>query len=112
MGEEWDDLVDPTRVALEALIAQGDKMSDRIEELEAENHLLKTSGIVEVAVRNPNVSEYIRHWEGRAETAEAKLAKAVRLIKLSVELGRWDLNPSLRDEMIDFTTELTGETNE
>ena len=49
----------------------------RIEELEAELHLMKTSGIVEVAVRNPSVMEYMRHWEGRAERAEAKLAKAV-----------------------------------
>ena len=54
-----------------------DEMADRIEELEAELHLMKTSGIIEVAVRNPNVMEYMRHWEGRAEAAEAMLAKAV-----------------------------------
>lgn len=52
--------------------------ADRIEELEAELHLMKTSGIVEVAVRNPNVMEYVRHWEGRAEAAEAKLAKVMK----------------------------------
>lgn len=51
--------------------------ADRIEELEAELHLMKTAGIVEVAIRNPNVSEYMAHWERRAEGAEAKLAKAV-----------------------------------
>ena len=51
--------------------------ASRIEELEDENDLLKTSGIAEVAARNPNVMEYMRHWEGRAEAAEAKLAKAV-----------------------------------
>ena len=45
-------------------------------ELEAELHLMKTAGIVEVAIRNPNVSEYMAHWERRAEGAEAKLAKA------------------------------------
>jgi len=39
-----------------------------------ELHLMKTAGIVEVAVRNPSVAEYMRHWEGRAEAAERKLA--------------------------------------
>jgi len=45
---------------------------DRIEELEAENHLLKTAGIIEVAARNPSVMEYMQHWEGRAEAAEER----------------------------------------
>ena len=43
----------------------------RIAELEAELHTMKTAGIIEVAVRNPSVSEYMGHWEGRAEKAEA-----------------------------------------
>ena len=55
----------------------GSPIADRIKELEAELNLMKTSGIVEVSVRNPSVMEYMKHWEGRAETAEAKLAKAV-----------------------------------
>jgi hypothetical protein len=59
-------------------------MTRRIEELEAENHLLKTSGIVEVAVRNPRVMEYMQHWEGRAETAEAKLAQQDDLVQAAV----------------------------
>ena len=50
--------------------------SDRIEELEDELHTMKTAGIIEVAIRNPNVFEYVAHWERRAEGAEAKLAKA------------------------------------
>jgi hypothetical protein len=70
-----------------------------IEELEAENHLLKTSGIIEVAVRNPNVAEYIRHWEARAETAEAKLAEALvslaDLYRLHLRRGpSWDHPPT------------------
>ncbi len=61
---------------------------DRIEELEAENQILKTSGIAEVAVRNSSVMEYMQHWEGRAERAEAKLAKAVdALQKMDVGEG-------------------------
>lgn len=42
------------------------------EELE----LMKTAGIIEIAVRNPNVADYMRHWEARAtalETANAAL---------------------------------------
>jgi hypothetical protein len=32
---DWDDLVEPARVAFEALLRNGDVMADRIEELEA-----------------------------------------------------------------------------
>lgn len=44
----------------------------------------------------------------RIEELEAKLAKAVKLIELAIELGRWELNPSFRDELIAFTAELTS----
>jgi hypothetical protein len=37
--------------------------------------LLTTSGIIEVAVRNPSVAEYMGHWEGRAEKAEAEVTR-------------------------------------
>ena len=32
---DWDNLVEPTRDALEALLRKGDEMADRIEKLEA-----------------------------------------------------------------------------
>ena len=48
MRNEWDDLVDPTRVALEALIKVGDAMADRIEELEAK--LAQQDDLVQAAV--------------------------------------------------------------
>jgi hypothetical protein len=32
---DWDNLVEPTRGALEALLRKGDAMADRIKELEA-----------------------------------------------------------------------------
>jgi len=64
---------------LDTLIAAGHiseyVRADRIEKLEADLHLMETSGIVEVSVRNPSVMEYMKHWETRAETAEAKLAE-------------------------------------
>jgi hypothetical protein len=55
--------------------------ADLIERVERELDHFKNSGIVEVAVRNARVLEYMRHWEGRAERAEAErdaLAKALR----------------------------------
>lgn len=67
---------------------QQQEAADRIEEMEAENNLLKTSGIIEVAVRNPSVMEYMQHWEGRAEAAEAKLAKAVEASSPLFQRGR------------------------
>lgn len=36
--------------------------------------MLTKGGIIEVAIRNPSVAEYMAHWEGRAEKAEAQLA--------------------------------------
>lgn len=36
---------------------------------------LINSGVGEVAARNPNVLEYMRHWEGRAEKAEAEVER-------------------------------------
>ena len=45
MGD-WDNLVEPTRDALEALLRKGDAMADRIEELEVE--LAKAMIVVEM----------------------------------------------------------------
>ena len=46
--------------------------------LEAEiaelQHNLKNWGTIEIAIRNPAVAESMRHWECRAEKAEAELA--------------------------------------
>lgn len=44
------------------------------------DHFTK-SGIIEIAVRNPNVSSYMDHWEGRALAAEAKLAAGGKTVK-------------------------------
>lgn len=43
--------------------------------LRHDNDMLTRGGIIEVAVRNPSVADYMTHWEGRAETAEAALAE-------------------------------------
>jgi DnaJ-domain-containing protein 1 len=46
-----------------------------IDKLKEEIRTLTTSGIAEVAARNPNVMEYMRHWESRTEKAEARVAE-------------------------------------
>ena len=45
---DWDNLVEPTRGALEALLRKGDAMADRIEELEAK--LSQQDDLVQAAV--------------------------------------------------------------
>lgn len=54
--------------------------TSELEALREELHLMKTAGIIEVAVRNPSVSDYMNHWEKRAETAEARLAEAMKAL--------------------------------
>ena len=44
------------------------------DQLRAEVERLKTGGIVELAAINSSVLEYCKHWEARAEQAEADLA--------------------------------------
>ena len=55
----------------ECFTCYGERLSALRAEYEAK---LATFGMVELAVRNPNVSSYITEWEGRALSAEAKLA--------------------------------------
>ena len=46
-----------------------------LEMLREEVAFLKTCGIIEIAIRNPSVMDYMRHWEGRAERAEDALSR-------------------------------------
>ena len=55
--------------------APADDKDATIARLTAENAMLTTAGICEVAVRNPRVMEYMKHWETRAEQAEDKLSE-------------------------------------
>ncbi len=59
-----------------------------------------------------SLAEQCEALEAKLAECEARLGKAVELIDLGVELARWDLNPKLRDDMIDFTTDLKGESHE
>lgn len=44
-----------------------------IDTLRKELHLTKSAGIIEIPVRNPSVSDYMSHWERRAEASEARV---------------------------------------
>ena len=44
-------------------------------ELESEEHILRHGCVIEVAVRNRNVAEYMSHWEQRAEKAEKRVTE-------------------------------------
>ncbi len=56
--------------------AECDRLREENRRLREEVRTLTTCGIVEVSVRNPSVLDYMRHWEGRAEAAEAALTEA------------------------------------
>lgn len=65
-----------------------------IDRLRAELDHFTKSGIVEIAVRNPSVAEYMRHWEGRAEKAERtiehrnrRIARLVKALDYAREQG-------------------------
>lgn len=59
----------------------------RLEQLERENADFRTWGIIEIATRNPNVAEYMTHWEARVKTAEAEVT-ALRARLETVEADR------------------------
>ena len=64
----------PAQSAREMLAAQAEPKTDaeKLAELERD---LRSWGIIELAVRNPNVASHIEHWEGRALKAEAELSR-------------------------------------
>jgi hypothetical protein len=51
-------------------------LKTEVERLTKELERWQNWGIVEIAVRNPQVAEYCKHWEGRAEAAEAALEQS------------------------------------
>ena len=54
--------------------ARAERAEAERNQLRAEVERLKTGGIVELAAINSSVLEYCKHWEARAERAEADLA--------------------------------------
>lgn len=68
----------------------------------------RTKGMLTEDDASKEMSKHFVEIADKIEELEAKLAKAVKLIELAIELGRWELNPSFRDKLIDFTVELAG----
>jgi chromosome segregation ATPase len=88
-----------------AALSQDDGKAEReIERLSSELDHFKNSGIIEVAVRNASVSEYMRHWEGRALSAEAELERLrAQLAARDRDAERWRKLPAfLEDYQIDY----------
>jgi hypothetical protein len=107
--EDWDALQEVTE-ELEQAEADNIMLIGRIEELEDELHTMKTAGIIEVAIRNPDVSEYMAHWERRAEGAEAKLAKAAAELEEAWKVPKSDASYGILQVMIKYTlAELKGQ---
>jgi cell division septum initiation protein DivIVA len=63
--DDWDNLVEPTRDALEALLRKGDAMADRIEELEA-----KLAKAVDVDLIEQAVSDVLSEGGSYRDAAE------------------------------------------
>lgn len=60
--------------------------------IEREMELLRSSGVIEVAARNPSVAEYMKHWEGRTTRAEAKVEAARKILE-----PMKDCDPDIRE---------------
>lgn len=57
----------------------------RVSRAEAQVAEWGTWGVVEIAVRNPNVASYVEHWEGRTERAEAQVVVLRDALRFCVE---------------------------
>ena len=99
--EDFDTIIEEYEQALANMQREYDKRGDRIEELEAACWRMQEERDRAIGWRDSD--------KDRADKAEAKLAQAVKLIELAVELAQWNLNPKLRDDMVDFTTTVKGE---
>ena len=106
--KEAADRIEEYEQALANMQREYAKRGERIEELKKERDTY-------FAERN-KFQLYLQRthadWEievAAVDGLNAKLAQAVKLLELAVELARWNLNPKLRDDMIDFTTTVKGE---
>lgn len=64
--------------ALNPLVAEVQSLRLQVHMLQQENENFKTCGIVEIAVRNPNVASYVKHWEERAVNAEIAIIEGAK----------------------------------
>lgn len=57
-----------------ALRDDNDALKAQLTEAQAQIEQWKTWGVIEIAVRNPNVASYMEEWEERATKAEDRLS--------------------------------------
>ena len=96
--KQWDDLVDPARVALEALITSGDNMTDRIETLEK-----MIASVIDDTGDTPEIMAASRaEWATRALAAEAKLAKVQaqleKIAAVDTQAWAWEALADIKGE--------------
>lgn len=75
-------------------------MDRELRKAQSENEHFTKSGIIEIAVRNPSVSDWMKHWESRALAAESRLAaveKALKELRLVVGYFWNDEHPRIGD---------------
>lgn len=91
----------------------------RVDEPMCEEHFTANLAADRIEALTKERDQWISHaktaiWSDSEELKETgrKLEKAVKLIDLAVELARWDRAPKLRDDMIDFTTEIKSHSDE
>lgn len=90
-------------------LSELDTARAEIGRLRHDNEMLTTGGIAEVAVRNPSVMDYMRHWEGRAETAESALTAAqARIAELEGALAKANRTATDRLYMMNAYRQMLG----
>jgi hypothetical protein len=78
------------------MTAEREHNANEASRLRAENERLKTCGIVEIAASNSSVLDYCKHWEARAEKAEAELiTERARLDYLGLHMGMPQVSEAL-----------------
>jgi hypothetical protein len=64
-------------------------------------HNLYHWGIIEISVRNPSVAGYMKHWEGRAESAEARAEENLKMAeKAWIDTAITELRKRLENERL------------
>lgn len=81
------------------------------ESLRGEVDVLRTAGISEIAARNPNVMDYMKHWESRAEKAEAERDAALaRVAALEAQLAALTPPPDAElDALVEQLSSFNGD---
>lgn len=74
---------------------------NEVDRLKREIEHFTKSGIIEVAIRNQSVSDYMKHWEGRAISAEEKLAEALKALEAAKNRMRNSRGAIESDQVVD-----------